>query len=111
MKIDQKEIIEPELINEYYDTKPSNSSKLIEVIKASDNPYLHLITTEDLIDADNNTKNANGFIQNGEIFINVDKASNDTIIHEFGHLYLADAKLKNPTEYYQLLSKVRQTEL
>ena len=110
-KIDQKGIIELESVSEYYNTKPSNSSKLIEIIKASDNPYLHLITTEDLVDADNNTKNANGFIQNGEIFINVDKASNDTIIHEFGHLYLADAKLKNPTEYYQLLSKVRQTEL
>jgi hypothetical protein len=70
---------------------------------------LHLVYDADLVNEDPSIRNAKGFIKNGEIYINADRATDDTVIHEFGHLYLADAKLQHPTEYYQLLSKVKET--
>lgn len=48
-------------------------------------------------------------MKNGEIYINVDRAEDDTVVHEFSHLYLADAKVNSPNEYYSVLSRVRNT--
>lgn len=95
----------------YYDTKQSPKASLIELVRQSENPYLHIVTDSDLVNEDASIRNANGFIRNGEVYINVDRANDDTIIHEFGHLYLADAKIKNPAQYYKLLSKVRNSTL
>lgn len=95
----------------YYDTKPSVKAELIEKIKAANMKGLHVVYDSDLVNDDPTTRNAKGFVRNGEIYINVDRATNDTIIHEFGHLYLADAKLNHPNEYYELLSEVRKTDI
>lgn len=95
----------------YYDTKPSVRAELIEKIKAADMKGLHIVYDSDLVNDDSTTRNAKGFVRNGEIYINVDRATNDTVIHEFGHLYLADAKLNHPNEYYELLSEVRKTDI
>lgn len=95
----------------YYDTKPSVKAELIEKIKAADMKGLHIVYDSDLVNDDSTTRNAKGFVRNGEIYINVDRATNDTVIHEFGHLYLADAKLNHPNEYYELLSEVRKTDI
>lgn len=100
-----------DLFTNYYDTKPSVRAELIEKIKAANMKGLHIVYDSDLVNDDSTTRNAKGFVRNGEIYINVDRATNDTVIHEFGHLYLADAKLNHPNEYYELLSDVRKTDI
>lgn len=96
---------------DFYKTKPSIKAQLIEFIKSADNKYLHITTDANLLNEDASIRNAKGFIRNGEIYINVDRATDDTIIHEFGHLYLALSKITDTDKYYKILSKVRQTNL
>lgn len=98
-----------DLFANYYDTKPSTESKLIALVKAANMKGLHLVYDADLVEEDPSIRNAKGFVRNGEIYINADRATDDTVIHEFGHLYLADAKLNNPDAYYKLLAKIRET--
>lgn len=94
---------------EYYQTNPSTKSKLITIIKEANLRGLHIVTDSDLVNEDSTTRNARGFVKNGEIYINVDRAEDDTVVHEFSHLYLADAKVNSPNEYYSVLSRVRNT--
>lgn len=96
-------------VAEYYQTNPSTKSKLITIIKESNLKGLHIVTDSDLVNEDSTTRNAKGFVKNGEIYINVDRAEDDTVVHEFSHLYLADAKVNSPNEYYSVLSRVRNT--
>lgn len=93
----------------YYQTNPSTKSKLITIIKEANLRGLHIVTDSDLVNEDSTTRNARGFVKNGEIYINVDRAEDDTVVHEFSHLYLADAKVNSPNEYYSVLSRVRNT--
>ena len=102
---------QPNLFAQYYDTTPSVESKLIALVKEANMKNLHLVYDSDLIGEDSAIRNAKGFIRNGEVYINADRATDDTVIHELGHLYLADAKLQHPNEYYQLLAKVRSTPI
>ena len=97
-----------------YQTTPSKQSKLIEVVRQANEKGikgLHAVYQSDLVNEDIYIRSANGFVRNGEIYINVDRAGDDTVIHEFGHLYLADAKNNNRLAYYALLEKVKDTEL
>lgn len=97
-----------------YQTTPSKQSKLIEVVRQANEKGikgLHVVYQSDLVNEDIYIRSANGFVRNGEIYINVDRAGDDTVIHEFGHLYLADAKNNNRLAYYALLEKVKDTEL
>lgn len=96
-------------VAEYYQTNPSTKSKLITIIEESNLNGLHIVTDSDLVNEDSTTRNARGFVKNGEIYINVDRAEDDTVVHEFSHLYLADAKVNSPNEYYSVLSRVRNT--
>ncbi len=96
----------------YYNTKPSTKSKLIALVKAANMKGLHLIYDADLVKEDPLIRNAKGFIKDGQIYINIDKATVDTVIHEFAHLYLAVAKNgSNSQAYYEILSELPQTEL
>jgi hypothetical protein len=100
--------------NTVYQTTPSKQSKLIEVVRQANEKGvkgIHIVSQSDLVNEDIYIRSANGFVRNGEIYINIDRAGDDTIIHEFGHLYLADAKVNNREKYYELLEKVRQTKL
>ena len=72
---------------------------------------IRLVTDQDVINEDTATKNAKGFIKEGIIYINIDRATDDTLIHEFSHLYLADAKDKYPILYYKALGNIQDTEL
>ena len=97
-----------------YKTTPSKQSKLIEVVRQAREKGikgLHAVSQSDLINEDIYIRSAFGFVRNGEIYINVDRAGDDTVIHEFGHLYLADAKNNNRLAYYALLEKVKDTAL
>ena len=97
-----------------YQTTPSKQSKLIEVVRQAREKGikgLHAVSQSDLINEDIYIRSAFGFVRNGEVYINVDRAGDDTVIHEFGHLYLADAKNNNRLAYYALLEKVKDTAL
>lgn len=98
--------------NTVYATNIPTKSKLISFIQQSKSIIngLHIVTDADLINETPDIRNAKGFVRNGEIYINVDRASDDTIIHEFAHIYLAYAKNTNPNEYYALLEKLHTTD-
>ena len=98
---------------EYYDTKPSTKALLIDLL---DNQFKDLniikVTNDDLTNEDASIRNAKGFIKDGQIYINIDKATRDTVIHEFAHLYLAAAKMgENSQTYYEILSELPQTAI
>ena len=52
----------------------------------------------------------NGFIKNGEIYINSSVASTDTLLHEFTHIMLGILKAKNFDNYYELINLVGNHE-
>lgn len=52
----------------------------------------------------------NGFIRNGEIYINSSVASTDTLLHEFTHIMLGVLKAKNFDNYYELVNLVGNHE-
>lgn len=52
----------------------------------------------------------NGFIKNGEIYINSSVASTDTLLHEFTHIMLGVLKAKNFDNYYELVNLVGNHE-
>lgn len=92
-----------------YNTKPSVQAELIAKIKSGDIKGVHVITDSKLIENDPLTP---GFIKNGEVYINVDHIENDTIIHEFAHLYIAKVKTdpKLSDRYYELVSYIYDTK-
>ena len=98
---------------EYYNIQPSTKAILIDLL---DNQLKDLniirVTNDDLVGEEPAIRNAKGFIKDGQIYINIDKATVDTVIHEFAHLYLAAAKNgSNSQAYYEILSELPQTEL
>lgn len=48
-------------------------------------------------------KLVNGFIYNGEIYINIDRASVDTPIHELFHLLIGSLRFSNPNLYQEII--------
>ena len=46
------------------------------------------------------------FILNGEIYINIDRSSVDSPIHELMHILIGDLRFKSPTIYQELLNVV-----
>jgi hypothetical protein len=50
---------------------------------------------------------ANAFVYNGIVVINVDKATVETMMHEMGHLYLAQIKDTDQATYEALMSKLK----
>lgn len=60
--------------------------------------------------ADGVTQTPNGFVHDGKVYINSDKASLDTPIHEFGHLWNTFIKRDSPEVYKRGLELVEGTE-
>lgn len=95
----------------FYDLKVPTATKIVELIQnAKELSNVKLVTDQDLVNEDASIRNAKGFIKNGDIYINVDRATNDTVIHEFSHLYLAAFKEQNPKIYYTIIGDVQDTE-
>ena len=58
-------------------------------------------------------KNANGFVHNGQIYLNVDKFNNvesakEILTHELMHCALAIHKMIEPEVYYSMISSIRE---
>ena len=88
------------------------STKITELVKNVNSlQNIRLVTDQDVINEDTATKNAKGFIKEGIIYINIDRATDDTLIHEFSHLYLADARNMYAESYYKILGNIQDTEL
>lgn len=94
-------------------TTPKKSSsetkaQLKELIAAIDSPYLREVTDADFEGVNDFTADADGFVQDGVIYINTDRASIGTLIHELGHLYLGALKSdpNKRTTYYKILSEM-----
>lgn len=90
--------------------KSSSETKaqLKELISSINSPYLKEVTDADLEGVDDFTADADGFVQDGVIYINTDRASIGTLIHELGHLYLGALKSDSNkrTAYYKILSEM-----
>lgn len=96
----------------FYDLKVPTSTKITELVQnLQELKNVKLVTDADLINEDASIRNAKGFIKNGDIYINTDRATDDTVVHEFSHLYLAALKEQSPKEYYIILSEVQDTDL
>jgi hypothetical protein len=101
------------------DTLPKipKSSRLTHLVRQMDLPFIQLVYTDELENESDFTRNANGFVKDGVIYINMDKVNTDaTIIHELGHLYLGALKSKiakdgnHPEEvrqYYDILNELK----
>ena len=92
--------------------KSSSETKaqLKELISAIDSPYLKEVTDVDLEGVDDFTADAEGFVKDGIIYINTDRASVGTVIHELGHLYLGALKSdpEKREHYYDILANMHE---
>lgn len=57
-----------------------------------------------------NATDVNAFILDGQIYINMDRASIDAPIHEISHILLGSIKFTNPSLYYKIVSSVENLE-
>lgn len=116
--------------NAKYDVKEMPEVPKVEISKNKRNDRLEAIldrleslygvtfnrvTTQDLMNGNFNdliqdANSVNAFVLNGQIYINMDRASSDAPIHEISHIILGSLKFTNPTMYYQLVSSVEQLE-
>jgi hypothetical protein len=68
---------------------------------------IQVITDNDINTSDDiSIRNSEAFIQDGIVFINIDKASITAPLHEFTHLVLAGIKENSPEVYYNILSSI-----
>ena len=118
------EVISPEKLNTIKVEVPEYKYTLdpqaivVEMVKQLNSRLpdskIHLITDDELVDFKDLQQyhdiiQSRGFILNGEMYINVSRASGATLIHEFSHLVLAGLKA-NPEKrewYYQLVTSVK----
>lgn len=102
---------EPSLsINPEQKSSSETKAQLKELISSINSPYLKEVTDADLEGVDDFTADAEGFVKDGIIYINTDRASVGTVIHELGHLYLGALK-SNPEKrehYYDILANMHE---
>ena len=55
------------------------------------------------------SENVKGFVKDGTVYINMDRAGIDTPIHELGHIWASWAREENPTAYKKGLQLVKDT--
>lgn len=98
----------------YYKGAPSTQEAVIALTDRLFKAYngsVEMITDRDVRDNPNPlVRNAKAYIDNGTVYINVDKADISTPLHEFSHLVMAGLKATNPDIYYHLLSIITEHE-
>ena len=75
----------------------------VNLIKDKLGVNIHLVTNQ------NTNENERAFIQDGEFYINVDKADITDIFHELGHGIFATLKRRKPSVYYNMMSIATQS--
>ena len=71
---------------------------------------INLVSSKDLVDFPGVDGSENGFIYNGEVYINMDNASPKDVLHEYGHLVMGTIKQRNPQLYSELTSSMENLE-
>lgn len=102
---------EPSLsINPEQKSSSETKAQLKELISSINSPYLKEVTDADLEGVDDFTADAEGFVKDGVIYINTDRASVGTVIHELGHLYLGALKSdpEKREHYYDILANMHE---
>ncbi len=98
--------------------KQKNNDRLNTILDRLEKLYgvkFHRVTTAHLMQGSfnsiiENATSINAFILDGEIYINMDRASSDAPIHEISHIILGSLKFTNPNMYYNIVSSVEQLE-
>lgn len=75
----------------------------VKLLKQRLGVNIHLVTNKDT------NENERAFIQDGEFYINVDKADITDIFHELGHGIFAILKRRNPSVYYNMMNLATQS--
>lgn len=75
----------------------------VKLLKQQLGINIHLVTNKDT------NENERAFIQNGEFYINIDKADITDIFHELGHGIFATLKRQNPSIYYNMMNIATQS--
>lgn len=96
--------------NTYYEVRLDSQEAIYAIAnkfnkQVPDLPF-RIVTSNEIkseFPGDLRAQNANAFINNGQVFINLDNAKIDSPLHEFTHLVLAQLRIDNPTEYYNWL--------
>jgi hypothetical protein len=78
-----------------------------------DSDLIVLVDNSSEITQQGRFKNANGFVHNGQIYLNIDKFNNvesakEILTHELMHCALAIHKMTEPEVYYSMISSVRE---
>ena len=55
--------------------------------------------------------NVKAFVYDGDVILNRDLMTDDTLVHEISHLFLADLKFRRPDTYYSLVDKMEGSEI
>lgn len=98
----------------YFDVKVDNRTAITNFVnqlkQSNPNIKIQLVSNAWM---DNHVwvnSDAEAFIEDGVIYINMDKASKSSLIHELGHLLFAYLKSENPTKYYQTIATIRNSQ-
>lgn len=98
----------------YFDIKVDNRTAIINFVnqlkQSNPNIKVQLVSNAWMNDHAWVNSDAEAFIEDGVIYINMDKASKSSLIHELGHLLFAYWKSENPTLYYQTIGLIRNSQ-
>ena len=95
----------------YFKFPLNDRNVIFDIIENFEEKYgkkVHATNNEALRDSPDEVRNARAFIENGEVYINMDKASFADPLHELTHVILAGLKFKDPDVYYNLLSAIQK---
>lgn len=90
---------------------PEIITKLSQFLTEKYNVKINLVSNEEMSKFKGISSNAAAFVYNGEIFINLDKASVEEPLHELLHLVLMTLKFKDPDKYYMLINSIQNHPL
>lgn len=97
-------------VNHYFDIHLDDNeavNAIAENFNKKTHGLMHVVTKDeinDLVPGNLAALNSNGFIHNGEAYVNISKATISAPLHEFAHMILAQLRFNNPDEYYKLLN-------
>lgn len=90
-------------LNDYYQIQKTSYDILIPFIKTINEKFgtnIHIVTNDDA------NENERAYIEDGEMYINIDRADITDIFHELGHSLFAALKILDPNSYYKVMNSI-----
>ena len=72
---------------------------------------IRTLTMEEMKEQFPMLNNVKAFVYDGDVILNRDLMTDDTLVHEISHLFLADLKFRRPDTYYSLVDKMEGSEI